>query len=591
MGETGVGKSTWINGFANYSSYSTLEEAEAKEPINVIPASFTVLDGNFQDRLIRTGFDQNEKFEEGKSATQYPKDYVFETGGITVRLIDTPGIGDTNGVEQDKENFKNIMKHIETINALHGICILLKPNNARINVMFRYCINELLTNLHVDACRNIIFCYTNSRGTFYNPGETLPSLKRLLKEDGVPIEINKDITYCIDNEAIRFLAASRRDVTFTNAQHEDISESWKKSVLEIERLMKRLATIAPHLVKNTLSINESRRLISVLMKPLTEISATVQENISSIETAKVKLERLSEEMKTKISIGKFSIPFLIIEPKALKLDKPLKVCMSEMCLSRVSDGNVTKHLYNCQKQKQKETTKRSIAPIKSSKCKRCGCHKSEHKIINYEILKMKNSQRIDITDRKEAASIYEAYMRQLKDRLREYVNEQQKITRASAKCACFLKKYAITPYNDALDEYLIHVIKVERSNGGDEKTLLGLEAMREDYKKQCTLLDESIRKTRGDRKLLTPSDIQMMRKDLYQMKHMGKALREAVQVAEDADEEDWISREVRVNTLRRDQAASMKNRLQRLLQDTKKHVNAQLDPDPSAANFLHSGDV
>ena len=56
--------------------------------------------------------------------------------------------------------------------------------------------------------------------------------------------------------------------------------------------MKRLATIAPHLVENTLSIKDSRRLISILTKPLAEISTTIQENINSIETAKVKLERI-----------------------------------------------------------------------------------------------------------------------------------------------------------------------------------------------------------------------------------------------------------------------------------------------------------
>ena len=127
--------------------------------------------------------------------------------------------------------------------------------------------------------------------------------------------------------------------------------------------------------------------------------------------------------------------------------------MSEMHLNHVSDGNVTKHLYNCQKQKQKETSKQSIAPTKLSKRQRCGCNKLDHKIINCEIRKMHNSHQIDITNRKEVASIYAPYMRQLQDRCRECVHEQQEITRASAKCASFLKKYAITPYNDALDEY------------------------------------------------------------------------------------------------------------------------------------------
>lgn len=72
---------------------------------------------------------KNEVLENGKSATQVffiivllisdiqePRSYVFElrNGSTikTVRLIDTPGLLDTNGLEQDMLNMKKTFTYI-----------------------------------------------------------------------------------------------------------------------------------------------------------------------------------------------------------------------------------------------------------------------------------------------------------------------------------------------------------------------------------------------------------------------------------------------------------------------------------------------
>lgn len=96
-----------------------------------------------------------------------PKVHSFSYKGGRLVLIDTPGIGDVDGIDQDKRNVSMIMDCLKEFGELHGICVLMKPNEARLEANFKYCIGELLTRLHKDAAKNVVFCFTNAQGTQY----------------------------------------------------------------------------------------------------------------------------------------------------------------------------------------------------------------------------------------------------------------------------------------------------------------------------------------------------------------------------------------------------------------------------------------
>ena len=124
-----------------------------------------------------------------------------------MRLIDTPGIGDTRGYDRDKKNMQNILKHISHLESLHGIVVLLKSNNARLSTAFQFCIQEIMTALHIDARHITVLCLTNSRETMFSPEETLTTLNILMKQIAVDINTSIDNVYGVDNEAVRYLAA------------------------------------------------------------------------------------------------------------------------------------------------------------------------------------------------------------------------------------------------------------------------------------------------------------------------------------------------------------------------------------------------
>jgi GTPase SAR1 family protein len=306
LGETGVGKSTFINAFANYLSFSTLEEAKNSEIVCLIPSKFTIYDENFNEISIEVSSKNNDTNEntknDGQSATQFPKSHVlsYEGKDFKLRLIDTPGIGDIRGIDKDKENFQNLLAYIANYEHLNAIIILLKPNNSRLGVAFPYYLKELLSYLHKDAANNIVFCFTNSRGTFYRPGDTSPILRELLEKirstSGVDVPFSKDNTFCFDNESFRFLAALKsKPDAFTEEEKIDFASSWNTSVVVATNMLEHILKLEKHMVKDTTTLNEARNMIQELSKPLAEISQNIQLNIKIAEETIEKMKHLVQQ--------------------------------------------------------------------------------------------------------------------------------------------------------------------------------------------------------------------------------------------------------------------------------------------------------
>ncbi|CAM4762955.1 unnamed protein product [Rotaria magnacalcarata] len=105
LGETGVGKSTFINAFVNYLKFKTFEDAQSSIHVVLIPVSFLITVGNnFEERVVKFGdYDtsNNEDFEHpGESVTQHCRTYEFhlpDNDGQKLCIIDTPGFDDTRG--------------------------------------------------------------------------------------------------------------------------------------------------------------------------------------------------------------------------------------------------------------------------------------------------------------------------------------------------------------------------------------------------------------------------------------------------------------------------------------------------------------
>ncbi|KAA8896253.1 hypothetical protein FN846DRAFT_921745 [Sphaerosporella brunnea] len=554
LGETGVGKSTFINAFVNYLTYDTLEDAMKAKGLNcIIPFSFAtqVVDksdprGRFVQTTVSAGASKNEMDgSKGQSATQKTLVHSVQIGSYTVRLFDTPGIGDTRGASQDAENMADILSVLSNYEKLHGIVILLKPNNSRLTLMFRFCIKELLTHLHRDATRNMVFGFTNTRGSNYKPGDTFePLRKELSANKDVDIGLFEDTVYCFDSESFRYLAAYHQGVDL--GDRADYSRSWEKSAQESQRLLTKFQNLTPHLVKSTVSLNETRHMITELTKPMAEIMRTMNDTIKVNEE---QIQSLSEDKLKKEDLEKQ----LFVTMKTLqahKLDMARTVCSHADCIDHQDDGTdpnkvnlrvVYKtrchdpcYLANVPADQIAHRDLISCTAFHGNNgfCWRCSHSWQLHLHVLYELrpeqrtIKSRDAERklnaatSDMEKKEIAIAEKKAFIAAIKA-------EHDEIEHAAIRFCLFLKKNSITPYNDATLDYLAFMIKEERGKvaaGGDHAKLEALEKYRDQYQTQVNILTTRMRHG-DDSELLSEQGVHEKVQQLYSLKYYGQQLR------------------------------------------------------------------
>ena len=290
LGESGVGKSTFINAFVNYLTSETFDRAQSNPPVVLIPVSFLITTGDhFDEHTIKFGdfiTSHNEDFDHpGESVTQHCKSYEFHLDrddGKRLCIIDTPGFGDTRGLDQDDLNMQDIFEYVNNLTHLDAVCFLLKPNLSELHTFFRRCFTELIDLLGPKVHQNIIFCFTNARSTFYTPGDTARALKSLLKSQSLTdIPFRKENAFCFDNEAFRYLVALQNSITFNDLDRSEYERSWQISVRESHRLIdyicKDLHACSIH--SEWKSNKHAQVIIRDLIRPMLETMRNILRNV------------------------------------------------------------------------------------------------------------------------------------------------------------------------------------------------------------------------------------------------------------------------------------------------------------------------
>ncbi|KZW01531.1 hypothetical protein EXIGLDRAFT_65004 [Exidia glandulosa HHB12029] len=139
VGETGVGKTTFMSLLANVAARRSVLE--------------------FQPQHNR---ENDSKLDASKSQTKAAMLYEIQRyDGVLLRILDTPGLCDTRGVEQDAVHKASIANAIrEHIGQVDAILVMANGTNERLTVPTDYALNTLSAMFPASIAGNIGFLFT-----------------------------------------------------------------------------------------------------------------------------------------------------------------------------------------------------------------------------------------------------------------------------------------------------------------------------------------------------------------------------------------------------------------------------------------------
>ena len=256
-------------------------------------------------------------------------------------------------------------------------------------------------------------------------------------------------------------------------QEEEVNShrrSWSTSGQRCLELIQRIIGtpgqpgLTPHRVRDTLSVNEARRLIIMLSEPLNEITANIEDNLTLIEKHKIDVEGIANDLL--LLRKKMYIP--VCDMQIIELANPQTVCTSVKCRNVVHINGIIKHVfdkkchdkctvYGTQREGIGDERIRKCSVFKwytgFKKCKKCGCSYKEHKHI-YTETKINIRDEIDHNVKKQLDQISDAQtlkqkmIERLEIKSKELNEEEVFIMGCQAKFAIFVKENAIAPFSD-----------------------------------------------------------------------------------------------------------------------------------------------
>lgn len=159
IGESGSGKSTCINYFANFFGNTGFSETTGYSNVKVVIPNR--LFPNVQNGYVSNERNVNDKtMSQTMHCNQYNFVWATDAKNLQIKIIDTPGFNDTDS-GRDDNNIQEILATISKLPFITAIIITINGTHSRLSTSVKSTLDQLRSSLPDSIFDNLFFILTN----------------------------------------------------------------------------------------------------------------------------------------------------------------------------------------------------------------------------------------------------------------------------------------------------------------------------------------------------------------------------------------------------------------------------------------------
>ncbi|XP_046463224.1 uncharacterized protein LOC124209324 [Daphnia pulex] len=453
LGATGSGKSTLINAMVNY----------------VLGVEWN---DDFRFKLIDEPAGKSQAYSQTDLVTTYD---LYEMKGsrlnYSLTVVDTPGFGDTRGLEKDKKILQQIQDYFQCrhgIQQLEAVCFVVQSSDVRLTAPLQYIFDSILSIFGQDIKDNIRLMVTFADAAS-------PPVLGAVKEAGIPSPMDPFTGLPLHHKFnnLIFFTSNKGD-----RQTNEFNRTYFDMAIEgFDKFFDDLGVMEAKSLTLTREVLEERKLLEALVEGLqlrTQIKLTRIDEFQQIK-------KILADNQDQIDANKnfeFEVEFLV--PKSTDIS---------------GTGQFTTNCQNCRttchfpcRQAHDADKHRCSVMNPSGNCMICKCSWNAHfnQKYRYEMVKEKVKRSSDAIRQqyqgaKNEAITNEQLLKNIQKEIDEYESQLMELMKATYPCIQRLEEIALRPHSFSAPDYIDLLIAVEKQENrpGYQQRITTLQKLRQ----------------------------------------------------------------------------------------------------------------